>query len=126
MDAEAEAARASLLEAERALAFRRGSARFAEALLGRGAEGVRVHREGSEPAIGAEAARALLAEQPAASGWAPAHAEVARSGDFGCAHGSFRAAEWTGSYCASGARRGRGVAGGAGRHRAAPAAAAGS
>ncbi len=93
-----QAARASLLEAERALAADAASRGFAEALLARGAEGVRVHREGSEPAIGAEAARALLAKQPAASGWTAAHAEAARSGDFGYAHGSFRTAAGTGSY----------------------------
>jgi ketosteroid isomerase-like protein len=93
-----EAARASLREAERALAADAAARGFAEALLARGAEGVRVHREGSEPAIGADAARALLAKQPAASGWTTAHAETARSGDFGYAHGSFRTADGTGSY----------------------------
>jgi ketosteroid isomerase-like protein len=94
----AEAARASLLEAERALAADAAASGFAEALLARGAEGVRVHRDGSEPAIGAEAARALLAREPAASGWTTAHAEAARSGDFGYAHGSFRTPDGTGSY----------------------------
>jgi len=95
---DAEAARASLLEAERALAADAAERGFTEALLARGAEGVRVHREGSEPAIGAEAARALLAREPAASGWTTAHAEAARSGDFGYAHGSFRTADGVGSY----------------------------
>lgn len=94
----AEAASASLLEAERALAADAGARGFAEALLARGAEGVRVHRDGSEPAIGAAAARALLAREPAASGWTTAHAEAARSGDFGYAHGSFRTEAGTGSY----------------------------
>ncbi len=93
-----EAVRTSLLEAERALAADAAARGFAEALLARGAEGVRVHRDGSEPAIGAAAARALLAREPAVSGWTTAHAEAARSGDFGWAHGSFRMAGGTGSY----------------------------
>lgn len=91
-------ARSSLLEAERALAADAAARGFAEALLARGAEGVRVHRDGAEPAIGAEAARALLAREPAASGWTTAHVEAARSGDFGYAHGSFRTDRGTGSY----------------------------
>lgn len=37
-------------------------------------------------------------KQPAASDWRTAHAETARSGDFGYAHGSFRTADGTGSY----------------------------
>ena len=96
--ADAGTARASLLEAERSLAADAAARGFAEALLARGAEGVRVHRNGAEPAIGAAAARALLAGEPAASGWMPAHVEAARSGDFGYAHGSYRTAGGTGSY----------------------------
>jgi ketosteroid isomerase-like protein len=91
-------ARASLLEAERALAADAAARGFAEALLARGAEGVRVHRDGAEPAIGADAARALLAREPTATGWTTAHVEAARSGDFGYAHGSFRTERGTGSY----------------------------
>jgi ketosteroid isomerase-like protein len=95
---DAAAARTSLLEAERALAADAAARGLAEALLARGAAGVRVHRNGAEPAIGAEAARALLAREPAASGWTTAHVEAARSGDFGYAHGSFRTEHGTGSY----------------------------
>jgi ketosteroid isomerase-like protein len=87
--ADVEAARASLLDAERALAdisARKGSAR---ALLSRADDSFRLYRQNSFPFVGREAARKALEGKTDVVTWKALKAEVSRSGDLGYAYGTY-------------------------------------
>jgi ketosteroid isomerase-like protein len=60
-----------------------------DAFLSYLAEDVRLFREGSFPAIGREATRALLATKTGLLTWQATKAEVSRSGDLGYSYGSY-------------------------------------
>lgn len=49
----------------------------------------RLHRNGSQPVVGRDTIRALLAATPEPMSWAPIRADVARSGDLGYSYGSY-------------------------------------
>jgi ketosteroid isomerase-like protein len=53
------------------------------------ADDVRLFRTGAFPAVGREAARAMLASKPGRLTWQPTKAEVSRSGDLGYSYGSY-------------------------------------
>jgi ketosteroid isomerase-like protein len=84
---DAEAARTALLAADRALAAatqEKGSAAAYDGIL---TDDVRLLRVSHQPALGREAARALLAEYPMPTTWEPLGGGVARSGDLGYSYG---------------------------------------
>jgi ketosteroid isomerase-like protein len=87
--ADVEAARASLFDAERALAddsARKGSAR---ALLSRADDSFRLYRQNSFPFVGREAARKALEGKSDVFTWKASKAEVSSSGDLGYAYGTY-------------------------------------
>jgi ketosteroid isomerase-like protein len=82
-----EAARAALLDADRALAGavqEKGAAAAYEAVL---ADDARLLRVSRQPVVGREASRAVLAEGTAPMTWEPLGGGVARSGDLGYTYG---------------------------------------
>lgn len=84
---DAEAARASLLDADRAFAAaaqEKGAAAAYDALLTDDARLLRVSRQ---PVLGREAIRAALAENAAPVTWEPLGGGIARSGDLGYTYG---------------------------------------
>jgi ketosteroid isomerase-like protein len=84
---DAEAARTALLAADRALAAatqEKGSAAAYDGIL---SEDARLLRVSHQPALGREAAKALLAENPMPTTWEPLGGGVARSGDLGYSYG---------------------------------------
>jgi ketosteroid isomerase-like protein len=88
-----EATRAALLEAERALAGEAAKKGATEGLLAHAAEGMRLYRQNSFPAVGREAARAALKGRAGAVTWQPLKADVSRSGDLGYAFGTYAVKE---------------------------------
>jgi len=81
------AALTALLDADRAFATatqEKGSATAYEPLL---TDDVRLVRASRQPALGREAARALLAENPQPTTWEPLGGGVSRSGDLGYTYG---------------------------------------
>jgi ketosteroid isomerase-like protein len=89
-DAEVEAARTSLLDAEHALAKDSAAKGASKALLAHAGDGFRLYRQNTFPVIGREAVAAALDGKTEASTWQPAKAEVARSGDLGYAYGTYQ------------------------------------
>jgi ketosteroid isomerase-like protein len=84
---DAGAASAALLEADRAFAAatqEKGSPAAYEPLL---TDDVRLVRASRQPALGREAARGLLAENPMPTTWEPLGGGVSRSGDLGYTYG---------------------------------------
>lgn len=81
------AARADLLEADRAFSTASAESGFSEAFLKRAWGDVRLYREGEFPVVGEEAVRAALAGVSGELTWAPTAGGVARSGDFGYTYG---------------------------------------
>jgi ketosteroid isomerase-like protein len=84
---DAGAASVALLDADRAFATatqEKGSAAAYEPLL---TDDVRLVRASRQPALGREAARALLAENPMPTTWEPLGGGVSRSGDLGYTYG---------------------------------------
>jgi ketosteroid isomerase-like protein len=84
---DAEGARAALLDVDRALAAatqEKGSAAAYEAVL---TDDSRLLRVSHQPALGKEASRALLAENPMPTTWETLGGGVARSGDLGYSYG---------------------------------------
>jgi ketosteroid isomerase-like protein len=85
------------VERERASLLSR-DADYARAVAGRGpaaafgsfaAPGIRLYREGSFPAVGSEAARALFLTREGELAWQPDKADVSRSGDLGYTYGTY-------------------------------------
>jgi ketosteroid isomerase-like protein len=87
--ADVEAARSSLLGAERALADDSSRKGPAGALLARADETFRLYRQNSFPVVGREAARKALEGKADVVTWEPAKAEVSLSGDLGYAYGTY-------------------------------------
>jgi ketosteroid isomerase-like protein len=87
--ADAEATRASLLEAERALAADFSPQGSAHALISRADESFRLYRQNSLPVVGREAARRALEGRLEVLVWKPAKAEVSLSGDLGYCYGTY-------------------------------------
>ena len=87
--AEVEAARASLLDAERSLADDSAPEGSARALLSRADDSFRLYRQNSFPFVGREAARKALEGKTDVVTWKASKAEVSRSGDLGYAYGTY-------------------------------------
>jgi ketosteroid isomerase-like protein len=87
--ANAEAARSSLLEAERALSNDSTMNGSARALLSRADESFRLYRQNTFPVVGRKAARKALGGRTDVVAWRPTKAEVARSGDLGYCYGTY-------------------------------------
>jgi ketosteroid isomerase-like protein len=83
----AEKARRALLAAERELAGLVAAKGMGEALALRGADDLRLYRDGAPPSVGTAAARARLAGDEALWRWVPEFVAAARSGDLGYAYG---------------------------------------
>lgn len=87
--ADVEAARSSLLDAERALANDSAQKGSARALLSRAEDSFRLYRQNSFPVVGREAARSSLEGKTDVVTWNVAKAEVSSSGDLGYAYGTY-------------------------------------
>ncbi|HKQ52157.1 MAG TPA: nuclear transport factor 2 family protein, partial [Pyrinomonadaceae bacterium] len=87
--ADAEAGSASLLKAEGEFSKSVEAKQTADEFLSHLAADARVYREDDFPAVGREAARALLMKKPGLLTWQPAKAEVSRSGDLGYTYGAY-------------------------------------
>lgn len=87
--ADMEAARATLFDAERALANDSTSKGSSVALLAHADETFRLYRQNSFPFVGREAARKALEGKAEVVTWKPTKAEVSRSGDLGYAYGTY-------------------------------------
>jgi ketosteroid isomerase-like protein len=85
-----EAARADLLRAESEFSKSVAAKQTADSFLQYLAPDARVYREDSFPAVGTEAARALLAKKPGGLTWQPDKAGVSRSGDVGYTYGAYQ------------------------------------
>ena len=84
-----DAARASLLEAERTFAKDATAKGSAQALLAHADAAVRLYRQNSFPFVGIEAARKALDGKAEVVTWQATTANVARSGDLGYAYGTY-------------------------------------
>ncbi len=96
---DSEAERAALLKMESESSKLVAEKKTVDAFLQYFAADARVYREDTFPAVGMEAARALLAKKPGSLTWRPEKAEVSRSGDLGYSYGAyeFKAADGKGS-----------------------------
>jgi len=98
---DAAAAKAELLEADRAFSRaseeKGGTAAYLDTLT----EGARLYRNGSEPAVGREAIRGLLTAKPLLATWQPETAMVSSSGDLGYTHGTVQLKETAGAQARS-------------------------
>ena len=83
------AERSALIGMEGELSKDVSAKQTAEAFLSRAADDVRVYRENAFPAVGREAARALLAAQRGAWTWLPADGGVSHSGELGYTYGAY-------------------------------------
>ena len=88
-DVDAEAARSSLLEAERELAKDSASKGFGVALLAHADDTFRLYRQNNFPFVGRESARKTLEAKTDVLTWKATKADVARSGDLGYAYGTY-------------------------------------
>jgi ketosteroid isomerase-like protein len=84
-----EAARGSLLEAERSLAADSASKGMTTALLARADETLRLYRQNSLPVVGREAVRKTLKDMTEFVTWETLKTDVADSGDLGYAYGTY-------------------------------------
>jgi ketosteroid isomerase-like protein len=87
---DAESERAALLKLENDISKSAAAKKSADAVLSYLADGGRVYRDDAFPAVGREAARALLETKPGGLSWHPAKADVSRSGDLGYAYGTYK------------------------------------
>jgi len=88
-DSDTDAARRTLLEAERALAADSASKGMTTALLSRADEGLRLYRQDSFPVVGRGAARKTLKDMTEFVTWETLKTDVAASGDLGYAYGTY-------------------------------------
>jgi ketosteroid isomerase-like protein len=86
---DAEAERSALLKIENDISKSAAAKKSTDAVLSYLADGGRVYRDDAFPAVGREAARALLETKPGSLAWHPAKADVSRSGDLGYAYGTY-------------------------------------
>ncbi|MDT7690062.1 MAG: hypothetical protein QOE46_2821 [Acidobacteriota bacterium] len=87
--ADSEAARKSLLDAERMLSDDSSSKGMREALLAHADETLRLYRESSFPVVGREAISKTPKAQTEFITWKPLKADVAASGELGYAYGTY-------------------------------------
>jgi ketosteroid isomerase-like protein len=87
-----EAARASLLEAERSLAADSASKGMTTALLSRADEALRLYCQNTFPVVGREAVRKTLKDMTELVTWETLKTDVASSGDLGYAYGTYAVA----------------------------------
>jgi ketosteroid isomerase-like protein len=87
--ADSDAARRTLLEAERSLAADSASKGMTTALLSRADETLRLYRQDSFPVVGREAARKTLKDMTEFVTWETLKTDVAASGDLGYAYGTY-------------------------------------
>ncbi len=86
---DAEAERAALLKVESEFSKSAAARKSTDALLAHFADDVRLYRPDNFPAVGREAARALLALKPGSMTLQAAKSEVSRSGDVGYSYGAY-------------------------------------
>jgi ketosteroid isomerase-like protein len=86
---DAEAERAALLKLESDISKSAAAQKVTDAVLSYLADEGRVYRDDAFPAVGREAARALLETKPGSVAWHPAKADVSRSGDLGYVYGTY-------------------------------------
>ncbi|MBV8855630.1 MAG: nuclear transport factor 2 family protein [Acidobacteria bacterium] len=86
---DAEAARQTLLEAERTLSDASASGGFRTALLARADESLRLYRQGTFPLVGKESVAGAVKVLSEYIAWKPLKADVAASGDMGYAYGTY-------------------------------------
>jgi ketosteroid isomerase-like protein len=86
---DAEAERAALLKLESDISRSATAKKSTDMVLSYLADGGRVYRDDAFPAVGRDAARALLETKPGTLTWQPAKADVSRSGDLGYAYGTY-------------------------------------
>ena len=86
---DAAAERSALIRMENEFSKQVAAGQTADALLSRAAADVRVYRADAFPAVGREAARALLAKKPGVLTWRPADGGVSRSGELGYTYGAY-------------------------------------
>jgi ketosteroid isomerase-like protein len=84
-----EAARLSLLDAERTLSDASASGGFRPALLARADDSLRLYREGTFPVVGKESVAKAVKVLSEYINWKPLKADVAASGDMGYAYGTY-------------------------------------
>ena len=84
-----EAARQSLVEAERALSEASASEGFRTALLARADDGLRFYRQGTFPVVGKQSFAKAIKVLSEYITWEPLKADVAASGDLGYAYGAY-------------------------------------
>ena len=87
--ADAEAARQSLAEAERALSEASASEGFRTPLLAHADESLRLYRQGTYPVVGRESVAKAIKVLGELITWKPLKVDVAASGDLGYAYGSY-------------------------------------
>jgi ketosteroid isomerase-like protein len=88
-DSGTEAGRAALIKMEDDFSKHVATKTTVDAFVSYLADDVRLFRTGAFPAVGREAARAMLAAKAGQLTWQPAKAEVSRSGDLGYSYGSY-------------------------------------
>ena len=86
---DAEAERNALLKIENDISKSAASKKSTDAVLSYLADEGRVYRDDAFPAVGREAARALLETKPGSVTWHPAKADVSHSADLGYAYGTY-------------------------------------
>jgi ketosteroid isomerase-like protein len=86
---DAEAARQSLMEAERTLSDASASQGFRTALLARGDESLRLYRQGTHPVVGKASVTKAVKVLSEFITWKVLKADAAKSGDLGYVYGSY-------------------------------------
>ncbi len=97
-----EAGRVALVKLENDFSKHLAAKTTVDAFLSYLAADVRLFRTGAFPAVGREAARAMLAAKPGLLTWQPTKAEVSRSGDLGYSYGSYELKASDGKQAESG------------------------
>lgn len=88
-ETDAEAGRVALVKVEDDFSKHLAAKTTVDAFVSYLADDVRLFRTNAFPAVGREAARAMLAAKPGLLTWQPTKAEVSRSGDLGYSYGSY-------------------------------------
>jgi len=97
-----EAARSALIRMENDFSRDVAAKQTVDSFLARAAADVRLYRADAFPAVGREAARALMAKKPGGVTWQPADGGVSRSGELGYTYGGYEFKAGDGSAAESG------------------------
>jgi ketosteroid isomerase-like protein len=97
-----EAGRVALVKLEDDFSKHVAAKATVDAFLSYLADDVRLFRTGAFPAVGRQAARAMLAARPGLLTWQPTKAEVSRSGDLGYSYGIYESKASDGKAVESG------------------------